>query len=108
MKRADKQIIDANPNLQPHQLLDKGLSQDGYLELLQKANEVPAKKLQPTIPQMPTAKPLQPIVSAVPAKVNSGVVRIAPRGGTGGGTTMSRAMAEAMQRRQPNLYVIIG
>lgn len=107
MKKADQKIINENPGLTPQQLLTKGLSQEGYLSMLEASNTQAAKVLTANpIPNIPiVGKVIQPIISNIGLPAKSQKVRIAPIGG-GVGSIMDRTRAESMMRRSPNTYVI--
>lgn len=109
MTKADQKTIDANPGLTPVQLLEKGLSQKGYNELVEKQETTkPKEPIQPstTTPTVKhtTIQPAQPQFRQHTPQSNTAIL---VEKSTGKRTPMSRKAAEDFARKYPNTHYAI-
>lgn len=98
MTKADQKIIDAHPDEAPYDLLQLGLSQKGYQELVDKHDaEVQQPKIQPVVQQVTPQLRAIPALSNIAPGVNSDMAYLVNHQ-TGFRRQMSRAAAERFVR----------
>lgn len=119
LSAAGIKLMNANPDKTPYQLLELGLSQSDYEEMInerpkrgRKPKEEPVKTEEPPMPEVikpikvqPTStipKPKQPVQALYTHQNNTAVVLY-----KGKQMTMNRKTAELMQNKYPKQYQII-
>lgn len=112
MKKADKAILEANPNASPHDLLLLGMSESGFQEMVAEVERNGAKAQTYTpMSEKPRLKPsgiihpvpLQPVLSTIQAGRSNKVRLIPPNGG--GGTLIGKDAAERFVKSNPKYKI---
>ena len=111
MNKKDQKIIDANEGKSPHELLLLGVSQQGFEELCEIANQQAHQAQTFTKPVLKPSniiqpnQPMMPVLSAIGQQVpTTGKAYLIPPTG-GRGTLISRTAAEAQVKRDPNFKI---
>lgn len=111
MTRADKKVIEQNPGLSPYDLLEKGLSEKGYEELVSQQG-AEKQKIAPTVektepepqkvaPKVEQLREVRATPTLSPVQSDSGELAwlVSPDGKK---TRMSRSAAERFIRKNVN------
>lgn len=99
----DEKLIKENPKASPYELLQLGLSQKKYEEMIAQKEEAKPQQLQPEIKQvqprvMPKLKPMQ--------ASGGGDMAYLVNLKTGNKVRMTRHHAEKMARKSPNQFSV--
>lgn len=104
LSKADQKIIDDNPGLKPVELLDKGLTQKAYNDLVNNNAPIQPEKPTPTVKHTSIHQAAQPVLREY---VSKGEKAYLVNKETGKRTPMSRKSAERFANKYPQTHYVI-